>query len=509
MSKGIMTNSIMNAAAGMMLLITGFLSSIVIARLLGPEANGVIAFVLWVAATGALVAELGTGVTLLRILPQLKVRGLDANRRRGFAAYLLHPVMAATVLLVAVYAGYFWNFGDGHWMSATPAVVLLTGILLFTQSIGSYTKNYYIGEQNLTAFSRITAVTSLIQLTGVVVGATFAGLQGALIGYIVAQIVPFAFAVRISLTRRDRCGIDDRYLVSSSIVLIFEFVVSAVFLTRPELFFLQHFQSVEAVGFYAVALSLSNIALQLPIQLTGSLLPFYAEQREQANGHMPLKMFEGVIRSLSYITLPMCFGLAAIATPLIVALYGEAFRPSGEIVAILSLGAPIFVFLQVCTQYLLSMDRARARLMVAIVGAVVMVAGCVVIIPLYGGAGAAIVRNGVFAVMCIFILRLMRLERTPVEMYGVVARVALAAAFCGLVAWLVTDAVEGVAGIGLAIAAGGIVYLATLRLLGAVPAQDALVLQSLAGSLPMRLRSGSRRVLAWIAPVARQTQPGE
>jgi O-antigen/teichoic acid export membrane protein len=69
MSKGIMSNSIMNAAAGMLLLVTGFACSILVARLLGPEANGTIAFALWIGATGSLVAELGTGVLLLRLLP--------------------------------------------------------------------------------------------------------------------------------------------------------------------------------------------------------------------------------------------------------------------------------------------------------------------------------------------------------------------------------------------------------------------------------------------------------
>ncbi|WP_246697340.1 hypothetical protein [Rhizobium sp. G21] len=86
MSKNIMANSMLNAAAGMLLLVTGFVCSIVAARLLGPEANGVIAFSLWFATTGALVAELGTGVLLMRMLPKLKVEGYDEKRRRGFAA---------------------------------------------------------------------------------------------------------------------------------------------------------------------------------------------------------------------------------------------------------------------------------------------------------------------------------------------------------------------------------------------------------------------------------------
>lgn len=44
MTKSIMANSVLNAAAGLTLLATGFACSIIAARLLGPEANGIIAF---------------------------------------------------------------------------------------------------------------------------------------------------------------------------------------------------------------------------------------------------------------------------------------------------------------------------------------------------------------------------------------------------------------------------------------------------------------------------------
>ncbi|MGO8506874.1 sugar transporter, partial [Rhizobium leguminosarum] len=70
MSKGIIANSVMPAAAGMLLLLPGFVSSIIPARLLGPEANGIVASSLWLVVTGASIAELGSHITLLKTLPQ-------------------------------------------------------------------------------------------------------------------------------------------------------------------------------------------------------------------------------------------------------------------------------------------------------------------------------------------------------------------------------------------------------------------------------------------------------
>ncbi len=64
--------------------------------------------------TGALIAELGTGISMLRILPQLAARGYDSNARRGFGAFLAWPVTLATLAL-AIAATIWLHFeGPSH-----------------------------------------------------------------------------------------------------------------------------------------------------------------------------------------------------------------------------------------------------------------------------------------------------------------------------------------------------------------------------------------------------------
>ena len=155
-----MSNSLINAAAGMLLLVTGFACSVIVARLLGPAANGTVAIALWVAATGSLVAELGTGILLLRLLPQLKAKGVDADERRGFAAFLAMPVVLATSLLTALYALFCWKGGGLEWSNSTASVAAFAIALLFIQLIGSFTKNYLIGEKRLGTFFIFTAIAA-------------------------------------------------------------------------------------------------------------------------------------------------------------------------------------------------------------------------------------------------------------------------------------------------------------------------------------------------------------
>lgn len=509
MSKGIMSNSIMNAAAGMLLLVTGFGCSVLVARLLGPEANGTIAFALWIGATGALVAELGTGVLLLRLLPQLKARGVGEKGRRGFAAYLALPVLASTLVLVALYVGVSLKTELLYGTDVTKGIVALTALLLFIQSLGSFSKNYLIGEQRLGMFFRITVLSSLLQLAFVVAGSLTYGVAGALVGYIAGQGVQFLYTLGLVSARRDNGGYSKRFLAGTSAVLFLEFAVSAIFLNRPELFFLQHFRTIGELGVYAVALSLANLALQLPVQLTGSLIPFYAERRETAGGRMQAKVFDAVVRSFAYITFPLCFGLAAIAQPLVLAVYGPAFAEAGLIVAILAAGSPAYVFVQLVTQYLYSMDRVKARLAVSGVGAVLMVAGCMLAVPVAGGAGAALVRGIVFAVMGALLLASMGRNAMSARLAAVLARVALAAGGCGLAAWPIAQTLGGFAGIAAGVAAGAVVYLLLLRLLRAVPGEDGAVIDGMLKAMPSGPGRFARRLLALVVPQPLSQPAGE
>jgi O-antigen/teichoic acid export membrane protein len=170
MSQGIVANSAFNAAAGLTLLATGFICSIFTARLLGPGANGIIAFSVWLASTAALVAELGTGVLLLRLLPRLRGEGYADQERKGFAAYLLWPVVGSTLLFLALYFLFFWVAKTEHWAHSAPSVLIVTGALFVTQSIGMFAKNYLIGEQRVDIFFRMTLTAGLLQLIGVVTG---------------------------------------------------------------------------------------------------------------------------------------------------------------------------------------------------------------------------------------------------------------------------------------------------------------------------------------------------
>lgn len=495
----IMRNSALNAVSGLALLVAGFASSVIIARLLGPGASGTIAFSLWLVTTGSLIAELGTGISLLRLLPQLAARGHDFAARRRFAAHLAWPVVFSTVLFTLCYAAVAGFSDSGQWQDLPPDIIAVTGVLFFIQSIGSFSKNYLIGEQRLGTFLKLSLASACMQIICVSLGAWFFGVPGALAGYAAGQFVLFMATALILRSRPDNCGLSMRQVAASSFIVIIEFIVTAVFLARPEIVFLQFFHDPETVGFYAVALSLANLALQLPIQLTGSLLPYYSGHLERNGGQLPDGVFETVVRNFAYLTFPISFGLAAVAEPLVTSVYGPAFRDAGIMVAILAAAAPANVFLQLCTLYVFSMDRPGIRLKTAIFGAISMALGLLVVVPLYGGEGAAVVRGVVLVGMCIYIVRFTRLSLSAGSVVPSLVRIGLSALLCAASAYLVTEYIDGLAGVALAIMTGIVVYLPCLRLLRAIDPSDRESLIAVGLKIPARVRPYYSAALRFVA----------
>jgi O-antigen/teichoic acid export membrane protein len=251
---------------------------------------------------------------------------------------------------------------------------------------------------------------------------------------------------------------------------------------------LQRYQGVETVGYYAVAFSLANLALQLPIQLSGSLVPYYSEHlQREPTGRLPVAMFSSVVRSLAYFTMPMSFGLAAISHRLVTIVFGDAFAPSASMLAILALSVPLVVACQVGTQYMFAIDKIRERLFVGLGCAAIMLGGDILLIPSFGGEGAAFVRILVFSVMSIVMLRWTNFEGSLAPLGASLVKVTLASGFCAAAAFAVLQVLSGLAGLLLAMVAAVMAYLLALKLLRVVPMADVAVITGLFNRLPRRL----------------------
>jgi PST family polysaccharide transporter len=143
-----------------------------------------------------------------------------------------------------------------------------------------------------------------------------------------------------------------------------------------------------AVGIYAAAVRLSTIWHFIPVILATSLFPaiLKAKSESQDKYHCRLQQYFSLNTSLAYaIMIPIAF----IGPFLIRWIYGDDFSQAGPILS-LHIITVILAFLQIArAQYLLAEGFYKFILFASVLGAGVNIVLNLVLIPAYGGMGAA------------------------------------------------------------------------------------------------------------------------
>jgi O-antigen/teichoic acid export membrane protein len=191
---------------------------------------------------------------------------------------------------------------------------------------------------------------------------------------------------------------------------------------------------------------------------------------------------------MALLIFPACFGLAAIMPEVLPLLFGRDFAPAVPTAMILVCAAAIPAAANVGSNMLWAMDRTDLDFYTGLAGVFISVICGITIIPAFGPIGAAYARvlTQITVVFLNTALMAMKLGiRPPLRD---LLKLLLAALGCALVARASIVLLPGIGGIPVAILAGAVAYAVCLRLLSAIPAEDAMRIRSLANSLPQSAR---------------------
>ncbi|MEO5885856.1 MAG: flippase, partial [Candidatus Limnocylindrales bacterium] len=179
-----------------------------------------------------------------------------------------------------------------------------------------------------------------------------------------------------------------RRLLLASWPLILSGVFNAINLRADQLM-LGVMSGPEEVGTYAAAARLSEVWYFVPAAIAASVFP--AMVRAHAGDRPSFDRWMGRLYDLLIaLALPIAIGVSLLAGPLVGILYGPDYAASAPILAIHVWAGP-FVFLGAAlSRWLIAEDRLRFSLVRHSAGAIVNIGLNLVLIPAYGGLGAAI-----------------------------------------------------------------------------------------------------------------------
>lgn len=420
--------------------VLGLLTSIAIARHLGPADLGIYSLVIWLSAVGVALTNSGISTAMIKFVAELRgsarpqlIAALVRHARRiqrwfflgvlalGLTALLLlrerlpsgleQYQLVLLIVTIGLRAPYMLNISLAKGFEdfrATALVALLAAPTNLGLVLGAV-----LLDASITTFLEVFAVSSLVFYIASVL------MTRKLVDRSSATALPAEIAARLH-----------RHVRYVAVTVSISFVAAS----EVEVLFLNLLASSESAGTFKVAYTLaSGAALLLPGVFSAILLPMMASAVGQG-GDLAARRLSAVLRYLTLLSAPLAaFGLG-FGPQIIGLLYGRDYVQAGPVLAVLLASACYGAIAGGANSLLVSFDRQPTVLGITIAFALLKCSAALMAIPSHGlwgavwaGVGASLLASTATIWLAV------RLSRARPE-WRSIAGAVLAAAFAGTLA---------------------------------------------------------------------------
>ncbi len=367
-----------------MRLIIGLLVSAWVARYLGPEQFGVLAYALTFIAIFQAIALLGLDNLVVR---DLAAHPLQAHKYLGTTIGLRCASATASYIMVVTIAALL-NKGDDHAFT----VISIVGLIIFFQIsdvIDLWFQSQLQSRRTVLAKWVSYVLTAIIKIFLILSGAGL--IAFAMAAVIEAALALFALSIAYRLLRTSTRW---RWSTSVAIELLkqaWPLLISGLSILlymRISVIFLRESAGNSAVGIYTVGVTLSELWYFIPMALATSLAPYISRKRIEGGEDYKRVIYKAFsimwILSFTVVTFNVLTAKYWVAL-----LYGEQYKISAEIFALHA-----FTFVPVClgvmqSIWMINEGRSKLALYQAISGAIVALSLNFILTPTHGAYGAA------------------------------------------------------------------------------------------------------------------------
>lgn len=382
--KSLITNAIFNIFYKLLNVLFPLISYMYLARVLLPEGIGRATAVQNNVSYFLILATLGIPAYGVREISKLRKNGKELNKTFSEILLLngLFTLISCTIFIVAItVVPLFNNDSKLYLIYGISIFINLINVDWLYQGLEEYV---YITIRSMVV--KILTLAALIvfvrDISDIYIYALISVLATS--GNYIFNIFHCRKVVKFSL-----CNIRPKRHIKSLIYLAL-CTISTELYARMDITMLGVMNTDAQVGYYTYAYRIINIVIAFLVAVTAVFLPrlsfYFITNREKFN-HLVTFGFNFTF----LISLPACVGLAFVAEPAVVVLFGEEFRASATILSILAPMIPLkCVGDIVCYQVMMSAGK-EATLMKSYF--LVMVANFInnmILIPRFNASGAAV-----------------------------------------------------------------------------------------------------------------------
>lgn len=483
----------------------GMLTSILIARHLGPEGFGAYSAVIWLVGMGIAATNSGTASAAIKFIAELRGGGRDAAVR-PLIAYLRRAqrVFLAVVLVLGALA--LWL--AGHRVAPDFHHGMLSVFLVIAVSLrASYMFNIGVakGLENFRINAMVSVVSTPLNLAMVALVIGFDLPVEWLLGvFLVSSVVFYAMSSAqvqpllppgedIPALPDDLAARVRRHMVYSTLIVTVGFMAAS----EIEVLFLTAYAEPHAAGQFKVGYQLaSGAAMLVPGVFGALLLPMMANALSQGR-EVAGRRFAASTAYLALLALPLVAFGVVLAKPLIGLLYGSEYRDAAAVFAVCLTGAAITTSAQGGSSLLVSADRQRAVLIMVIGFGALKLALDAWLIRIDGLQGAMIAFFTVSVCNAVaFVTMATRVSGVSPD-WSRILRTLLASVLAVLPLWPLVPHLPAWAALAAGAAIGAALYLPLTLSLGCWSRNDIAHMQQLHRRLLRGRPSLGARLLAW------------
>lgn len=485
-----------------------WLASVIVARMIGPERLGYYTYISALTSFTAVIGAFGLPMTTRKYLSEYLNRGERGLARSvyGLTLRLQFWIAAAitAVALVLVYA-----LGDPTHRLISVLLVLNMGPRMLG-FIPSQANNAAETLRRNTVPAVLSATLTIsLTLFSLWIGWDLPGIAAALLAgtlldtgmklYSVhtwladAKPVPIAPALRKQM-----------FVFSSQGLALM--LLNILVWNRSDVFILKHFNpDIKQVTFFNLAFNVIDKLLMFPSAFAGPVGVTLMAQYGRDEKKMRMLAVEGARYSF-LICMPLLAGIACVAGPAVLLIYGQKYQPMIPALAIMALLAIPKAVIEPPTTLLQATENQGFLVLSGCICGAIKILLDILLAPRYGAVGVTIA-NGIaqiLAALCVWV-QAWRLFHLDLRLRAF-NRIAVSGAGMALAAVLINRAIPSYAGLAASILGGALVWLVLLRWTGAMDQNDGQRFANLGRSLPGRIRPVWQSLVSWIAPGTQAAQ---
>jgi O-antigen/teichoic acid export membrane protein len=378
------------------------LTQIVIVRALTRTEFGAFAFGLAVASFAATVALVGMDKTISRFVPMYEEQG-DQRRLAGAIVVAFGVVAGISAAMLLVLIGLRSSISDEVVESELARELLL--ILFLLAPLRAFdslmTSTFAIfGSARSIVIRRNVVAPGLQLLVVVLVLATAQSPHVLAAGYVLAGAIGLTAFGWLLFKRLQRMGVVERVrrrditlpareLIGFSLPLL---STDVVYLLRTSaiIVLLQYLATSDEVAAYSAVLPIARQNLIVYQSFAVLFVPVAARLFARAEGERLRLLYWQTSAWIAVATFPALVLSVPLAGDVTVLLFGEAYRDSGIVLAVLAIGHYVSAAFGFNVMTLRVQGSIRIIVVADIVAAIVSVGGSLLLIPVWGALGAAV-----------------------------------------------------------------------------------------------------------------------